>query len=498
MYNYENFRKQIIIILFSLSFILSFVVFPNFTEDKKISFILIDNFKLQGLEFRFLYLLTFFFLIYDTNFLKKINKNIIISAIIIPVLMILYSIWITIYKFDNYHDFFHLRQNKIIFKLIYQSIVIGLTILIVSYYKIFLINNMPKILDFSVFIFVSLIILFEIFHSGILFDTLFKCDLGFFYNTKFLFEESSHFAIIASPIIVFFIYNIKNYKNNFFILITYLIFLIFCFGIFNLTFFLSIMSSMIIVLIVCKNIEVISKYLFLILITISCILFFTDKTKIPFYQKCTSDSIGIAKKYSLFKINKERNFFKGRVENEKAKFFSIFKKNNHNLSTSIYVYSLYVAKKSLSENIFGVGLNNYKIYRNKLDSSLEIEFEDKLDSFNKGKRYKIIKFKEKYMPNLRALILDFNKNTGSNNFSKMSTEFGFFSIFILFLIFIFSFSKEIDENIKVFFIPLIFIQTFIRGTGYFNSGFLISLIIMLVIIISFLVKKYENYKFSNK
>ena len=34
MYKYENFRQQVIVILFSLSFILSFVVFPNFTDDK--------------------------------------------------------------------------------------------------------------------------------------------------------------------------------------------------------------------------------------------------------------------------------------------------------------------------------------------------------------------------------------------------------------------------------------------------------------------------------
>ena len=494
MFNYENLREQIIVILFSLSFILSFVVFPNFTLDKKISFILIDNFGLKGLEFRFLYLLTIFFLIYDSIFLNKINKNTIICAVTIPTLITFYSIWATIYKFDNYHNFLHLSQNKIISKLIYQSIVIGLTILIVSYYKNFLIKNITKIIDFSVFIFVTLIILFEIFHSGILFDTLFRCDLGFFYNTRFLFKETSHFSIIAIPIIVFFIYNISNYKNNFFILVIYVIFLIFCFGIFNLTFFLSIISSIIIVLIVCKKIENISKYLFLILITISCTLFFFDKTDY-IYQNCKSNSISVAKKYSLLKINKERDVFKGNIDSGKTKFLSIFKKNNHNLSTSIYVYSIYVAKKSLTENIFGVGLNNYKIFRNKLDGSLEIELEKKL---NIKHNYKIIKFKEKYMPNLRALILNFNKNTGSNNFSKMITEFGFFGIFILFLIFIFSFSREIDENIKVFFIPLIFIQTFIRGSGYFNSGFLISLIIMLVIILSLLVKKYENYKITNK
>lgn len=496
MYNYANFRNQIIIILFSLSFILSFVIFPNFTVDKKILFILTDNFGSRGLEFRFLYLFTFFFLIYDSININKINKNIIICAAVIPFSIILYSVWIIIYKFGNDHIFFHLSQNEMLLKLIYQFIVIGLSILIVGYYKNFLINNITKIVDFSVCIFVILIIFFEIFHSGILFDTLFKCDLGFFYNTKFLFKESSHFSAIAIPIIVFFIYNIKNYKNNFFILVVYLIFLVFCFGIFNLTFFVSIISSIIIIFIISKNIENISKCLFLILMTISCILFFIDKTKISLYQNCISNTISIVEKHSL-KIDKERDFFKGKVESEKKKILSIFKKNNHNLSTSIYVYSLYVAKKSLSENIFGVGLNNYKIYRNKLDSSLKIEFEEKLSSQH-NHNYKIIKFKEKYMPNLRALILNFNKNTGSNNFSKMITEFGFFGILILFLIFIFSFSREIDENIKVFFIPLIFIQTFIRGTGYFNSGFLISLIIVLLIILSLLIKKYENYKISNR
>ena len=129
--------------------------------------------------------------------------------------------------------------------------------------------------------------------------------------------------------------------------------------------------------------------------------------------------------------------------------------------------------KSFSDwNIEVLNINNYSDYTKNLAGE--------------------IIFDENYMPSLSSTILSFNKNSGSNNFSKLIVEFGLIPILGLFLIFIFSFRKEINEPIKATLIPLIFIQCFIRGTGYFDSGFIISLIIVLVLISEQVIKKYEN------
>ena len=197
----------------------------------------------------------------------------------------------------------------------------------------------------------------------------------------------------------------------------------------------------------------------------------------------------ISEKYGL---NSKANTFVGKIQSPKIKFTSIFDNNNQNLSTSVFIYSFYVAKKSLFENPLGVGINNYKNYREIFDKSLEVS-KTSIEEIAHG-NYPKIKFKEKYMPEMNYLITNLNKNSGSTNFSKFVTEFGFISLLILFVIFVYSFSNKLDDNIKVFFIPLIFIQTFIRGTGYFYSGFLISLIIVLMIILTLFIQKYENNK----
>ena len=210
--------------------------------------------------------------------------------------------------------------------------------------------------------------------------------------------------------------------------------------------------------------------------------------------------------FGILTLATENQPYEGIVLTEKQKFESIFKNKNKNLSTGIVIYNMYVAKKSLINNPFGVGIGNYIKYREMFDKTLNIK---KSLSYSKEilghehwdkKKYAApppdlvgeIIFEERYMPSLPSTILVFNRNSGSNNISKLIVEFGLISTLGLFLIFIFSFRKEIDDPIKVTLIPLIFIQCFIRGTGYFNSGFIISLIIVLIIICEQILKKHEN------
>jgi len=66
-----------------------------------------------------------------------------------------------------------------------------------------------------------------------------------------------------------------------------------------------------------------------------------------------------------------------------------------------------------------------------------------------------------------------NAKDASNNFSKIVTEFGILSLFFFYFIISFFLSKKIYNKIKIFFILQIIIQLFIRGSGYFNGGFIL-------------------------
>ena len=374
-----------------------------------------------------------------------------------------------------------------------------MSILIISFYEKLIISNLIKIIDYFIFIFIFLIFYYNFRNEGILFDLLFRCKLGFFYYTNYLFNETSHFAVVSAPIIVSFIYNIKIYIKKKITFTFYILFLIFVFGNFSLTFYLSLMSAIFIIFISCKNLNKLSKYLFLILLIISNIFFFKENiiptsqlgssklhyTKSLNIENCSSASLKKVKKYNS---TNDREWFKGDVISNSDKLKHVFKKKKINMSVGIYIYSFYISKVSILQHPLGVGLKNYIHFRNYFDQTLEVDWKNVVEGE--------IKFKEKYMPILPGVILKFNLHSGSNNFSKLIVEFGLVGLFILLLVFAYCFSSKIDDNVKVILIPLIFAQLFIRATGYFNSGFLIALIIVLILIIK-LISKKSHYEIEN-
>jgi hypothetical protein len=126
----------------------------------------------------------------------------------------------------------------------------------------------------------------------------------------------------------------------------------------------------------------------------------------------------------------------------------ISKNNNINLSTEVYKTSFFVAKNSLLHKPLGYGFNNY--------SEAFYQFRPTFDNYNKE-------------------VFLLNKEDASNNLSKIVTEFGIFSLLFLYFLINFFLSKKIDMRLKIFFLLPILIQTFIRGAGYFNGGFLLFL-----------------------
>ena len=70
---------------------------------------------------------------------------------------------------------------------------------------------------------------------------------------------------------------------------------------------------------------------------------------------------------------------------------------------------------------------------------------------------------------------------GSNNFNKGLVEFGIIFLIPLIFMFILLIDKRIGIEIKLLIFPILFSQTFIRGSGFFNGGFIIFLLILLSI-----------------
>jgi hypothetical protein len=151
--------------------------------------------------------------------------------------------------------------------------------------------------------------------------------------------------------------------------------------------------------------------------------------------------------FSLTKISVDNN--------SRDKVLDFFKnKNDINLSTEVYQTSLLVAKNAILHKPFGYGFNNYN------------------EAF------------DQFAPDFRVynqLVISLNKKDASNNFSKIVTEFGIFSFFFFYFLISFLINKKINKKIKIFLILPILIQTFIRGVGYFNGGFILFLILAFII-----------------
>jgi hypothetical protein len=148
----------------------------------------------------------------------------------------------------------------------------------------------------------------------------------------------------------------------------------------------------------------------------------------------------------------------------KIKIVDFFNKNNINLSTEVYKTSYLVAKNAILHKPLGYGFNNY--------SEAFDSFVGNLNIYNNQ-------------------VLLHNKKDASNNLSKIITEFGVFSLFFFYFLISFLLNTKINNKIKIFlFLPII-IQTFVRGAGYFNGGFLLFVFFAFVLWIKTYMKNYS-------
>ena len=148
---------------------------------------------------------------------------------------------------------------------------------------------------------------------------------------------------------------------------------------------------------------------------------------------------------SVSKINIQNNESNNNIKDKKVV----------NLSSEVYIVSLNIAKLSIIEKPFGYGINNYHLAFNKYINEIETtnEITKRLNVFD-----------------------------ASNNFAKLITELGIFSIIIFIIICYFLVSKNISYEYKFLIFPTLFTQTFVRGAGYFNGGYIFFLVIACYII----------------
>jgi hypothetical protein len=224
-----------------------------------------------------------------------------------------------------------------------------------------------------------------------------------------VFFKENSHLALIAPSVIFYLLFISNY-NKFLNIVTLAIFLLICFVNQSLTLYIGMFFLFIFSFFLKIKVSKTKNFFFAAISCVLIFMLFTDTTA----------------------QTKIKDFYK--------------KKNNINLSTEVYKTSLLIAKHAIFYKPLGYGFNNYEEAFNKFIGDLNIK-------------------------NKETFLL--NKKDASNNLSKIVTEFGIFSIFFFYFLISFFFNSKIDNKIKLFLLLPIIIQTFIRGAGYFNGGFLL-------------------------
>ena len=262
--------------------------------------------------------------------------------------------------------------------------------------------------------------------------------VGCFSGYRMFFLENSHLAYVA-PSVIFYLVFIANYRmfNSFLIIF----FTIIAFVNASLTLYVGLILLVFFTILFKIKLNNFQK-IFLILITITVLISYlwNPGARIKLLDFPSSINLQLSDKKYFETINK--NNYTTIEEFNKNRDID----NRINLSSEIFRTSLIIAKKALFNKPLGYGFNNYNEAFEQFINEVEI-----------------------YNWETRGL----NIKDASNNFSKIVTEFGIFSLFFFYFIISFFLSKKIDNKIKIFLILPIIIQLFIRGSGYFNGGFIL-------------------------
>ncbi|MDA7480804.1 hypothetical protein N9A29_05465, partial [Candidatus Pelagibacter ubique] len=125
--------------------------------------------------------------------------------------------------------------------------------------------------------------------------------------------------------------------------------------------------------------------------------------------------------------------------------------NTLNVTTIVHLNHYMVTLEALAKNPIGYGFQNYK--------TAGMEF---AKANNMVREHSDLKY--------------LNINDGSNNFNKILVEFGYLSVLLIILFFIFHVKTDLNNNSKIFIFTILITQL-LRAAGYFNGGFLFVVIV---------------------
>ena len=400
------------------------------------SFIFFWDIKYDLYQLRYLIIIPLLLIV--INF-KNINYNLFLKYSLVPLFILTHFLLVNIPTGIN-------LENRDIL-----GIILLFAIFYVSlFYKDEIFDHLDKYIKWFIISFSILFVLFFILSDS---KIILNCYNGWFYQTKFIFVENSHFALIAVPIINYYslvFCNLKKFnKNNKVTFAFFVIFLIISFLNFSTTFLTGLILTNFYLLIFYKG-NLKNKILSIIFIFASFTIVFNK-------SECTQrsiDSLQTLPEYFKYSILNKPNF---KYRNTNFKYTSHLPhldkvekdKQIINMSIETFLTSLQIAFKTLKNNPFGVGFNKYQ------------------------------EAHKKYIDEIILLDPDIKKNNiydGSSNISKLIAEFGIFGV-IFIITFIYTTLKFKNFETKKFFLISIILLQFLRGVGYFNGGFLLLAII---------------------
>ena len=266
---------------------------------------------------------------------------------------------------------------------------------------------------------------------------------------ELLFLENSHIGMIAPSIILYFLLKYESLDKYFKILSFLFIFFILIKS--STTLLIGIIVNFTICLILFR--KKFSKFSNLIMI-----LFLIYSILTVVLSKECYNRIGIQNK-----IHQIKNLLieKNKQDNIETNFKSVEVSKTSNLTKEVFVNSLKIMVYSIKNKPQGWGLNRYNE-----------AFKNYIKNHTIDKR-----------------LVGLNVKDASNNFSKILVEFGVFGIIFYLILFLFIVSKKIKPEVKIFIFPFIITQS-IRGAGYFNGGFLLFALLMLILTLN--KKNYSN------
>ncbi len=409
----------------------------------------IDNPTIFGinlgfLDARILLLLLIPVFFYDLLNLEK-KKRIIFYFIIFWILIILHALILShIKNIDNNNIYFF----KLFFSLIYISII--------AFYVNFILKNILKLIELFLifyFIFITINVVINFYQNEIL------CLVGCFSQNREIYKEASHMGYISPILIIYYLNVVPFSKVNLIFKLLMLFFFISILNNLSTTLIAAIVISSLIILITnFRNIVYKKQFIFITVFFILIIPF--EKNTIQkfahFYnfKNFTVTKNLISKKFinEENKSNKEENKSNKIVQtNIKKEIIPKIK----NLSIATLITNIKISMYSIKNDFLGWGIHNYK-------SAHKAYVQIVHTSNVKGSSW-------------------LNRTDGTNNFNKGLVEFGIlFFIPILMIIFLL-FDRKISINNKLLIFPILFSQTFIRGSGFFNGGYIVFLIILISI-----------------